>query len=244
MDRLRSIWDFGDFEATELRFREQLERESDDAGRAEVLTQLARIEGLRDAFAAGDRLLDEAERLGTGSPIMAVRVLLERGRLRNSEGEPERAYPLFVEAYDAALAAGNGFIAGDAAHMAAIAGDMREWTTRGLELAGRDPDAAYWAGTLLNNLGWWHHERGEHRDAVAAFERALVARKRDPSLVLQTAFAHYALSVGLRSLGRLDEALTHAEQAVAAWDDPSFDEELTEVRRLRAGGADAPAWRG
>jgi hypothetical protein len=49
-DRLRPLWDFDDLEASEARFLEQLERESDDAGRAEVLTQLARIEGLRGDF--------------------------------------------------------------------------------------------------------------------------------------------------------------------------------------------------
>lgn len=196
-----------------------------------MLTQLARVEGLRDAFDAGDRLLDEAVALGAGSAIVHVRVLLERGRLRNSEGDPERALPLFVAAYQGALDAGNGFIAGDAAHMAAIAGDCPEWTARGLELAEREPDAAYWAGTLLNNLGWWHHERGEHEQALAAFERALTERERDPSLVFQIAFAHYAMSRGLRAVGRLDEALEHAEQAVAGASTPYFEDELAEVRR-------------
>ncbi|HEY6962097.1 MAG TPA: tetratricopeptide repeat protein [Gaiellaceae bacterium] len=234
MDRLRPLWDFTDVDASERRLREQLEREPDDAGRAEVLTQLARVAGLRDAFDAGDRLLDEAARLGAGSDVVAIRVLLERGRLRNSGGEPERALPLFVAAYEQALAAGQAFIAGDAAHMAAIAGDTTEWTARGLELAERDPDAAYWAGTLLNNLGWWHHERGEHKEAVAVFEAALAERERDPSLVSQTAFAHYTLSIGLRSLDRLDEALAHAEQAVAMSDAPEFREELAEVERLRS----------
>jgi tetratricopeptide (TPR) repeat protein len=243
MDRLRAYWDFDDLDGTEKRLRAQLEREPDDAGRAEVLTQLARVEGLRDEFDAGDRLLDDAERLGTESPLVAARILLERGRLRNSSGDTERASRLFVEAYETALEAGEGFIAGDAAHMAAIAGDTREWTRRGLELAERDPNAAYWAGTLLNNLGWWHHERGEHEEALAAFEAALAARERDPSLEPQIAHAHYALSVCLRSLDRLDEAVTHAERAVA-WADrtgravPYLREELAEVQRLRAGRAD------
>jgi len=45
-DRLRSHWDFDDLTATEQRLREQLAAET-GSGRAEVLTQLARIEGLR-----------------------------------------------------------------------------------------------------------------------------------------------------------------------------------------------------
>jgi tetratricopeptide (TPR) repeat protein len=238
IDRLRAFWDFDDLDASERRLRAQLEQEPDDVGRAEVLTQLARIEGLRDAFADGDRLLDDAARLGAGSTVVAARVLLERGRLRNSGGEPERAYPLFVEAFDTALAAGDGFIAGDAAHMAAITGDLPEWTRRGLELAERDPAACYWAGTLLNNLGWWHREREEHEEALAAFEAALAARERDPSLEPQIAHAHYMLSIALRSLGRVDEAAPHAAAAVA-WADrtgreaPYLREELAEVERLR-----------
>ncbi|MBM2821766.1 MAG: Tetratricopeptide repeat protein, partial [Thermoleophilia bacterium] len=45
-DRLRSLWDFDDLAATEDRLREQLVRETTGEGRAEVLTQLARVRGL------------------------------------------------------------------------------------------------------------------------------------------------------------------------------------------------------
>jgi tetratricopeptide (TPR) repeat protein len=236
VDRLRPLWDFQDFELSERNLRAQLEREPDDAGRAEVLTQLARVEGLRDEFDAGDRLLDEAEMLGGESAVVAVRVLLERGRLRRSAGDPAGALPLFVSAYERAVAAGEGFIAGDAAHMAAISDDdVRDWTARGLELADRDPDASYWRATLLNNLGWWHQERGEHAEALTAFEGALAARERYPEREFEIELAHYALAVALRSLGRPEEALVHAEHAVA-WADrtgadaPFMREELAALR--------------
>ena len=49
-DRLRPLWDFDDLEATRERFLAQLAAETTDAGRAEVLTQLARVESLRNAF--------------------------------------------------------------------------------------------------------------------------------------------------------------------------------------------------
>ena len=51
-DRLRHLWDFYDLDATEQRLRAQLEHESEAAGRAEVLTQLARVVGLRNDFDA------------------------------------------------------------------------------------------------------------------------------------------------------------------------------------------------
>ena len=63
-DRLRALWEFDDLDATEARLRAQLEREPTDAGRAEVLTQLARVEGLRDRFGDGDRLIEEARKVG------------------------------------------------------------------------------------------------------------------------------------------------------------------------------------
>ena len=55
-DRLRPLWDFDDLDATEERFAAALDQE-DDVGRAEVLTQLGRVEGLRGRFDEGEALL-------------------------------------------------------------------------------------------------------------------------------------------------------------------------------------------
>ena len=59
-DRLRALWDFDDLGASEQRFQAQLERETTDPGRAEVLTQLARVQGLRGDFERCVQLLDKA----------------------------------------------------------------------------------------------------------------------------------------------------------------------------------------
>ena len=45
-DALRPLWDFDDLDATERRFRERLDG-PDPSEHAELLTQLARVEGLR-----------------------------------------------------------------------------------------------------------------------------------------------------------------------------------------------------
>ncbi|MGZ4409083.1 MAG: hypothetical protein ACXVY6_09885, partial [Gaiellaceae bacterium] len=142
-DRLRPLWDFDDLEATESRFRVQLEGESDDAGRAEVLTQLARVEGLRDDFAGCERLLNEAEAVAGASAVAKVRIDLERGRKVRSSGDPEGALPLFEAAFSRACESGEHYLAGDAAHMCALAvsedrAAMEEWTRRGLELGERE----------------------------------------------------------------------------------------------------------
>jgi tetratricopeptide (TPR) repeat protein len=201
-DRLRRLWDFDDLDATEQRFRAQLEQEPDDAGRAEVLTQLARVQGLRGDFDGCERLLTEAEGLAGASSIAHVRIQLERGRKLRSSGDA--SLPLFESAFDDALANELYYLAGDAAHMVAIADPdkMIAWTERGLALAGAEPDAAYWAGPLLNNLGWHYFEAGDHEAALGAFERALEVRERDPTNADAIAFAKEAVETARQALGR------------------------------------------
>jgi hypothetical protein len=69
-----------------------------------VLTQLARIEGLRGNFDRGEQLIAEAEALPQ-STASRPRVLLERGRLRHSRRNPAAALPLFQQAFAGALEA-------------------------------------------------------------------------------------------------------------------------------------------
>jgi tetratricopeptide (TPR) repeat protein len=217
-DRLRVLWDFDDLDGTEARLREQLEAEGDDAGRAEVLTQLARLHGLRGSFAEGDVLLNEAAGLAGASPVAGARVDLERGRLRRSSGEGDAALPLFESAFAVALDAGATFVAADAAHMAALAAPGRDgfvaWTKRGLEVAEGHDGASYWAGPLLNNLGWEYYDAGELVPALDAFERALAVRERDPGNAAAVELALYAVGKTLRALGRPGDAIPHLERAV------------------------------
>jgi tetratricopeptide (TPR) repeat protein len=195
IDPLRPYWDFDDLDATEARFR---------ALRAEALTQLARVHGLRERFADGERLLDEAAVVE--DPRVRIRVDLERGRLRRSAGDKEAARPLFERAFAAAVEAGEDWLAGDAAHMAALAasdrGEFVAWTNRGLELAERSEEASYWAGPLLNNLGWEHFDAGEHEEALAVFERALEVREHDPENAAAIEHAREAVAEAKRAFGR------------------------------------------
>ena len=203
-DRLRPLWDFDDLERTQQRLRTQLERETSNAGRAEVLTQLARIESLRDEFDVCEELLREAEGLAGSSSIAKTRIDLERGRKLRSSGQGAESVPLFESAFRRGCENGDYFLAGDAAHMVAIAvpEKMLEWTARGLELADSQPEAAYWAGPLLNNLGWYHHESGDYQAALEAFERALEVRKRDPNNPQAIEWAEEALDETRKALGR------------------------------------------
>jgi tetratricopeptide (TPR) repeat protein len=218
-DRLRPLWDFDDLDGSGERFQAQVEIEESDAGRAEVMTQIARIAGLRGDFESGDALLDEAGELAAGDEVARARIDLERGRLRRSRSDPEAARPLFESAFASALEAGQHFIAADAAHMAALAAPGRDgfvaWTRRGLDLAETQEGARYWVGPLLNNLGWEYFEAGDLELALDAFERALAARLSDPENSSAIALARYGVGKTMRTLGRAEEAIPLLEQAVA-----------------------------
>ena len=203
-DRLRPLWDFDDLDATEHRLREQLARERDHAGCSEVLTQLARVEGLRGDFDACEELLAQAEELAGGNTVARVRIDLERGRKLRSSGEGAASVPLFEAAFERACADELYWFAGDAAHMVAIAvpEKMLEWTERGLALAEGEADAAYWAGPLLNNLGGHYMDAGDYEAALDAFERALEVRKRDPANPQAIVWAEEAVAEARQALGR------------------------------------------
>lgn len=211
-DRLRPLWDFDDIDASERRLDEQLQSETSDAGRAEVLTQLARVQGLRGTFAEGDRLIDQAQALSDGSAAVEARIQIERGRLRNSNGDADLALPIFEAAFEIAANGGERYLAADAAHMAAIASPDREgkleWTDRGIRIATEttDRDVAYWLGPLYNNLGWEYQDAGEYEAALEAFEHALASRRRYPEMPALIQHAQEAVAEALRALGREDEA--------------------------------------
>jgi tetratricopeptide (TPR) repeat protein len=204
-DRLRPLWDYDDLDATAARFRDRLEHEESDAGRAEVLSQLARVESMRSDFERCAELLDEAEPLAGSDPVVNTRLELERGRMFRSSGDLEAAFPLFKSAFERACEAHEFWFAGDAAHMCAIAVTdrdlMEEWTQRGLDLGERQPDAAYWAGPLLNNLGWAYFDEGEHERALELFERALDVRERDPGNPAAIQLAKEAVEEARQALG-------------------------------------------
>jgi tetratricopeptide (TPR) repeat protein len=211
-DRMRPLWDFDDLDSSERRFTEQLEKESSGDGRAEVLTQLARVKGLRGLFPEGEELIVQAEAASQGSPAARARILMERGRLLRSNDKPDDAAPLFEAAFKVATEGDDLALAADAAHMAALAAPDRAgklaWTERGIAIASAssDPQVYYWLGPLYNNLGWEYQDAGEHEAALEAFRRALVARERFPDMPALIQHAREGVAEALRALGREDEA--------------------------------------
>lgn len=204
---LDALWRYDDPVASAERFAiAAAEPDRSEVVRAELETQRARAFGLQGRFAEADALLDSLEpAIGT----LAVRILLERGRLRNTEGRTEEAVPLLEEALLAARRDGEAFLAVDAAHMLAIADTLRseQWTEEGLaELqTTSDPRTLRWGVALHNNRGWALFDAGDAQAAVGEFEAALEAADRYGTPDQQFA-AQWSLARSLREVGRWQEA--------------------------------------
>ena len=167
-----------------------------------MLTQLARVHSLRDEFGDCEQRLQEAESLAGDDGLVRVRVDLERGRKLRSSGDGAAAAPVFEEAFARACEIEDYWFAGDAAHMVAISAPDKavELTERGLVLSDSHPDAAYWAGPLLNNLGWHYYDAGDYGQALEVFERALEVRRRDPSNPQAITWAEEAVAEARKAL--------------------------------------------
>ena len=240
-----ALWDYDDPAATHARFLELLPRaiESGDSSlHAQILTQIARCQGLQRKFDEAHATLDQAEALLYRALVTArVRVLLERGRVHNSSGEPERARPLFLQALELAKEHGEEFHAVDAAHMLGIIDPPEralEWNRAAIEMAERSDDerARNWLGSLLNNVGWTLHDMGDYEAALAMFEKA-VAFREERGAAGPLRIARWAVARAHRSLGRLDEALAEqrklaGEYEAAGQPDGYVQEEIGECLLL------------
>ena len=210
-----ALWDYNDPGGTELKFRELIPvaKESGDMSyHAQLLTQIARTEGLQRKFEDAHNTLDTVEAMLTDEMVVAkIRYLLERGRVHNSSGQPEESKPCFLEAWELGLEHGEDYHAVDAAHMMGIVeppDKQLEWAAKAMELAEKSEDerARNWLGPLYNNTGWSYHDLGEYDKALELFEKSLKFReeRKDERGIR---IAKWTVGRVYRSLGRLEEAL-------------------------------------
>ena len=173
-ETLDRLWNFEDPALSEARLRAAADDPAYDADeRAELQTQVGRAMGLQGRYEEADALLDAID---GDEPTVAVRVLLERGRLLNSSGHAEMAVPLFEQAAELADHLGEEFLAVDALHMLAIAdaAHAETWTRSTLEYAStvHDERTRRWLVALHNNLGWTLHDAGRCTEAMVEFQLA------------------------------------------------------------------------
>jgi tetratricopeptide (TPR) repeat protein len=234
------LWTYGDPAGTERRFRELLgNADSGPDARLQLLTQIARAVGLQGRFAEAHALLDGVERELTPELTSArVRYLLERGRTYNSSKDPDRARPLFLEAWESGRHAGLDFHAVDAAHMMAIVEPPEKklaWNKEAMRAAeaSEDPRARGWLGSLYNNIGWDYHAQGKFAEALAVHEKGREWQAANRPGSQGEFIARWSVARQLRALGRTDEALATQRQLLAENDQDGFvHEELGECLLL------------
>ena len=241
---LHGLWDYNDPTGTESKLRAGLAKAeaSDDRGyHVELLTQIARAQGMQRQFDEAHRTLDEADAMiDTDMRRSKVRLLVERGRVFNSSGSTDKAKPLFIKAWELAAREGIDGLAVDAAHMRAtveVGKTALKWNHKALDLANAsaDPDAQRWKGSLCNNIGWSHHSNGDYDKALTYFEQALQHR-RAQGKADDIRIARWCIARCLRSLDRVEEALAihrELEQQIADIENPDgyVYEELAECLR-------------
>ena len=255
-ERLDALWNFADPPQSEARFRaEALRHAAGSREAAEATTQIARAQGLQRKFDAADATLDGVSHSLDAQPArVRVRYLLERGRRDNSSGRTAEATRWFEQALAASrndALPGAVYYSVDALHMLAIAAppaQASEWHRRALAAANAATDARTrgWRASLLNNLGWTLHDRGEYAAALDCWREALVAREATGDVGL-VRIARWTVARGLRSLGRLDEAESMqralaSELASTGTPDGYVFEELAEIALERGDRAAAQPW--
>lgn len=171
---LDQLWDFEHPEIAEARFRAAMsDARYDPDEQAELGTQLGRAIGLQGRFEEADAVLDAID---GDEPTVAVRVLLERGRVLNSSGHKEMAVPLLEQAAELADHLGEEFLAVDALQMLAAAdtAHAETWTRSALEYAStvHDERTKRWLVALHSKLGWILHGAGRCAEAMVEFQLA------------------------------------------------------------------------
>lgn len=208
------FWDFDHPDVSEKRFRELLPAALDSQDLsyfAQLLTQIARAEGLQGKFQEAQKTLDRVDKaLPKTDAKTLIRYLLERGRVYNSSGKTEEARDFFLKAYNLASKSKEDFYTVDAAHMLGIVEtpeNRLEWNLKALNLAeaSNDERTRSWKGSLYNNIGWGYFHQGQTEEALFMFEKALEYRRQqgNPENI---AIARWCVAKSMRVLGHVEEA--------------------------------------
>lgn len=209
------LWDYNKPDATEKKFREILsktKREENIDYYLQLLTQIARTQGLQMKFEEAHKTLDEVEKqLKPEMIIPRIRYNLERGRAFNSSGKKDKSIHYFLDAYHLGMENDADFYTIDAAHMLGIAESPDEalnWNEIAIELIEKSTNerAKGWLGSLLNNTGWTYFDKGDYDTAMDYFKKNVVYHtERNNSTQLR--IAKWCVARTLRAQNKIDEAL-------------------------------------
>ncbi|HLG60497.1 MAG TPA: tetratricopeptide repeat protein [Ktedonosporobacter sp.] len=221
-----ALWDYQHPERTEVTFRQLLPQAAHNNNPSyylQLLTQIARTQGLQRQFVEAHATLDTVEeQLSPDLITPTIRYLLERGRIFNSSGQPEEAQLRFQQAWELArMHEEEAFFAIDAAHMLAIAAssftEKAHWNNIALQAAeaATEEKARHRCGSLYNNLGWTYHDQGEYERALDYFHKAL-QWQQEHGTARNRSIARWCVGRTLRSLQRTAEALALQQELLIA----------------------------
>ncbi|HEX3359210.1 MAG TPA: hypothetical protein VHS31_19680 [Tepidisphaeraceae bacterium] len=206
------LWNYSNPAETEKKFLALLpaaEQSTDRSYLAQLLTQIARTQGLQNRFDQAHATLNRAEKLLTDDlHLPRIRYLLERGRVFNSSSQPLQALPLFQQAYNLALAENQTRYAIDAIHMLAIADPDRhkqiEHNLKALALVDANPDQRRWLWALYNNLAESYAALHHYQSALTYTLKLFDYQKETGEPDIHTLKDHARF---LRLLGHPDQSL-------------------------------------
>ncbi len=266
---LDQYWDLEHPDRVEATFRDlvRVAKEKGDSTPAqlvELLTQLARAQGLQGKLPTAETTLNEVESLLTANPDgcgvgARISYLLEKGRISYLAKTPALARPMFVEAWTLASEAKEDFYAIELAQMFAKIEPPKvqtDWTLKALSLAEHSSDARVKQSlcTIYSTLGWHFFELRQYDKARELFQKALVRLEGELPTSLQAATtlrkiiaAKCAIGKMLRLQNRLDDALKIQQEILAEVDragrkDGSIYEEMAECLSALKRTADAEVY--
>ena len=236
-----NLWDYSDPAQSEQKFQSLLplaESSGDESYLAQLLTQIARAQGLARKYSQAHATLDRAQNLlSDDSHIPRIRYLLERGRVFNDTQRIEEAREMFLAAWELGTTRKIDGYAVDAAHMLGILDPPQQavqWNLKAIDhaSASNDPAARRWLATLNNNLGWSYVKLDQLNLALAAFQEALRLRQEQGNTT-NIRIANWCIAKVMRLMGRAHESLQkqeaiRAELQAANEADGYNDEEIGE----------------
>lgn len=209
------LWDYSNPAETGKKFRgllPQAEKSKDTGYLIELMTQIARTEGLQMKFDEAHQILDKTMKMIKSEHIRPrIRYMLERGRAYNSSKIYEKAAELFLAAYRQAVKYNEDNYAIDAAHMMGIVekGDESlKWNEAAINIAEQtnDEHAKGWLGSLYNNTGMYYSDLKQYDKALETFEKYAEWSAAGKNKKMQS-IAKWFIGSTLRSMNKLQEAL-------------------------------------
>ncbi len=232
-----AMWDYQHPDSTEIVFTEILEglKDSSESSydaeyHAELLTQIARTQGLQGKFIQAHATLDSVKNmLNDNMKTANIRYLLERGRVFNSSGEWEISKPIFLKAYEFGVENNLDIYTLDAAHMMGIVeppGKQLEWSLKALKIAEEtsDTNCKGWLGPLYNNIGWTFHDLKEFDKTLIYFQKGYDWRM-DAGDEKGARIAKWTVGRCLRSLEKYNEALKLQKEILSELEEKKLPED-------------------